>query len=234
MPVGPRWFTGSQGVARRRAFVAGIVCGIAAVFLVRLIINETRIADLLVSPLLLQDTTGTADAIVVLGAGIVSDCVPNQNAVRRVLLAARLWRQQRAPVVVFTGGLADGTCPISVAMSRMAAEIGVPDAAMQVETTSTNTFENGKNSAPLLRRLSCKRLLIVTDKLHMRRASGVFARQGFEIERASVPVFEGHPNNVSMLTAGARELVALAYYRARGWVGPAPDAAAAAGQAGGA
>jgi len=116
----------------------------------------------------------------------------------------------------------------------MAAEIGVPDAAMQVETTSTNTFENGKDSAPMLRRLSCKRLLIVTDKLHMRRASGVFARQGFEIERASVPVYEGHPDNVSMLSAGARELVALAYYRARGWVGAVPDTGAAVGQGGGA
>jgi len=226
MAVGSKWFTAGRGVFRRRAFVAGIVCGVAAVFLARLIINETRIPDLLVSPLLLPDTGGKADAIVVLGAGIVSDCVPNQNAVRRVLLAARLWRQQRAPVLVFTGGMADGTCPISVAMSRMAAEIGVPDAAMQVETTSTNTFENGRDSAPMLRRLSCKRLLIVTDKLHMRRASGVFAHQGFEIERASVPIYEGHADNVSMLAAGAREFVALAYYRARGRIGPGPGAAA--------
>jgi uncharacterized SAM-binding protein YcdF (DUF218 family) len=217
-----------SGASRRRVFAAGLACGVVFVFLLRLMVNETSIPDVLISPLLQPDTTGPADAIVVLGAGVVSDCVPNQNGVRRVLLAARLWRQHRAPVLVFTGGHADGTCPISVAMSRLAAEIGVPGDAIHFETTSTTTWENGKYSAAMLRGLGCTKLLIVTDKLHMRRASGVFARLGFAIERASVPIYEGHPDNVSMLAAGAREMVALTYYRVRGWVGPADRAGAAA------
>jgi uncharacterized SAM-binding protein YcdF (DUF218 family) len=219
---------GALGSSPRRVFAAGLVCGVALVFAVRLIVNETRVPDLLISPLLQGDTSGRADAIVVLGAGIVSACVPNQNAVRRVLLAARLWRQQRAPVLVFTGGEADGTCPISVAMSRLAAEIGVPDAAMRLETTSTTTWENGEHSAAMLRGLGARRLLVVTDRLHMRRASGVFARHGFAIERASVPIYESHPDNVSMLFAGAREFAALTYYRARGWVAPDPGAGSTA------
>jgi hypothetical protein len=82
----------------------------------------------------------------------------------------------------------------------------------------------------------------VTDRLHMRRAAGAFVQQGFDVERASVPIYEGHPDNLSMLRAGVREMVALEYYRRKGWVadvrsssradGPRPPAAAAIGTAG--
>jgi lysophospholipase L1-like esterase len=63
----------------------------------------------------------------------------------------------------------------------------------------------------------------VTDRLHMRRAAGVFANLGFAAQRASVPIHEGHEDNVSMLYAGLREFAALGYYRMRGWIGDTPS-----------
>jgi lysophospholipase L1-like esterase len=57
----------------------------------------------------------------------------------------------------------------------------------------------------------------------MRRSVGSFTRLGFDVRRASVPVFLGHEDNVSMLSAAARESLALAYYRWRGWLGPAVE-----------
>jgi uncharacterized SAM-binding protein YcdF (DUF218 family)/lysophospholipase L1-like esterase len=208
---GPRTF-------RRRTFLAGVGCGVLLVYFGALFINRTNFADYLITSLLLPDTAGKADAIVVMGAGVVGDCVPNHYGVRRTLLGVRLWHQQRAPILFFTGASGEHSCPVATAMARLAREVGVPERGIQTETTSHSTRENGEHSAPLLRRLGVRRVLIVTDRLHMKRAAGTFAQLGFEVERASVPIYEGHPNNVSMLQSGAREYAALAYYRMHGWI----------------
>lgn len=201
----------------RRRYVIGIGIGIVLVLAGRGVVNRTPVADWLVAPLVQADTDGRADAIVVPGAGVIGDCVSNQNAVRRVLLASRVWKAQRAPLVVFAGGTGPAGCPVALAMGRLAQEVGIDRASIHLEKFSLNTRENAERSAPLLRALGVRRVLVVTDRLHMRRASAAFARQGFEIERASVPIYEGHPDNLSMLQAGIREFVALAYYRTRDW-----------------
>ncbi len=193
------------------------------VFVARLFINEARFADRLVAPLLVSDTASPADVIVVMGAGVLAECTANDNSVRRVLLAARLWRERRAPRVLFTGGRGEGVtaCTVAEAMARLARDIGIPEASIDVETASRSTRENAELSAPLLWRMGAARLLVVTDLLHMRRSAAAFAQLGFQVERASVPIYEGHEDNVSMLAAAAREVIAFRYYRMRGWAVPA-------------
>ena len=210
---------------RRGIFLLGILCGVAILFGGRLLINETTFADKLVAPLLVRDTPGPADAIVVMGAGVVGECGVSLNSARRVLLAFRVWRAGRAPQLLFTGGRASGipTCPVAVAMAALAREIRVPDENIHVEAASRNTRENAELSAPLLRRLGAARLIVVTDRLHMTRSARVFEQLGFHVERAAVPVYEGHRDNVDMLTAAAREGVALSYYKLRGWIGGQPQ-----------
>jgi uncharacterized SAM-binding protein YcdF (DUF218 family) len=204
----------------RRPFLAGVLCGVAGVLAATTIVNNTPIADWLVGPLLVRDGADRADAIVVLGAGVVGGCEPNQNGVRRVLLAARKYREGLAPIVLFTGGPSGEACTIGTAMASLARDIGIPAAAIRVEERSRSTWENGQFSAPLLHREGARRLLLVTDRLHMLRAAGVFSRLGFEVESASVPIYAGHADNVSMLTAAIREVAALAYYRLRHHVAP--------------
>lgn len=194
-------------------------------------INETPVADWIVRPLVRSDSGGTADVIVVLGAGIVDNCVPNGNALRRVLLGVRLYKQQRAPLVLFTGGIPKGrSCAVAQIMADLAYELGMPRDHVLVEADSHSTRENAEKSAPIVRRLGAQRVLLVTDRLHITRAVGAFARFGFTTLHAAVPVNQGHPDNMSMLAAAAREAVALSYYRLRGWLGtpeaiaPPPDA----------
>jgi lysophospholipase L1-like esterase len=103
-------------------------------------------------------------------------------------------------------------------MSELATRIGIPATAIIVESASTTTRENAELSAPLLQARRFRRLLLVTDRLHMPRAEGVFRNLGFDVLRASVPIYEGHINNTDMLAAGLREYIALAYYRTRGWL----------------
>ena len=54
-----------------------MLAGVLVLFAGRLVINRTPVADWLVAPLLMSDTNGKADAIVVLGAGVVGECGPN-------------------------------------------------------------------------------------------------------------------------------------------------------------
>jgi len=213
----PAWFG-------RRAFLAGVGCGIVAVFAVRIFINETPVADWIVSPLLTADTDGRAAAIVVPGAAVIGDCGTNLTGLHRALRSARLWKESRAPLVVIAGGNGGEGCPVSAAMARVVQEAGVPAERIRIETASRSTRQNAENLAPLLRAWGVQRILLVTDRLHMTRAAGVFANLGFTIERSSVPIYEGHPDNLSMLRAGLREFAALAYYRARGWTTPAEPA----------
>jgi lysophospholipase L1-like esterase len=105
-------------------------------------------------------------------------------------------------------------------MAQLARDVGVPESAIRTERGSETTWENGRFTAPILRAEGVRRVLVITDRLHMRRAAGVFVRLGFDVELGAVPIYEGHYNNVSMLTAGAREVAALAYYKMRDWVAP--------------
>ena len=205
------------------------VVGLVIVATIRFAINYTTVADWVVGPLVIADRIQPADAIVVAGAGVIGDCEPNQNGVQRVLLAARLFREKRSPIVVFTGG-SGRPCPVAVAMARLARDLGVPPSAIWTETGSRSTWENAELSAPLLRALGVGRVLVVTDRLHARRASGVFRQVGFDVARATVPIYAGHDDNVSMLTSGVREFVALAYYRSRGWLSDSETSAAVAGR----
>ncbi len=204
---------------RNRPFWTGVITGIALVFLAQLAINESSFPDHLVGPMLVDDSAASGDAIVVLGAGVIGDCVANLNGMRRAMLGARLFREGRAPLLAITGGAAKGSCPVADAMAQVVRESGVPTDRLILERRSRNTLENGEMTAPLLRERSARRILLVTDRLHMRRAAGVFQRLGFIVEPVSVPIYEGHIDNVSMLSVGIREATALTYYRLRGWTG---------------
>jgi uncharacterized SAM-binding protein YcdF (DUF218 family)/lysophospholipase L1-like esterase len=207
---------------RNRPFLAGVIAGVALVFIGRLAINKSTIPDRLLAPLLMEDSQAQGDAIVVLGAGVVGDCVANLNGVRRTLLGARLFRSGRAPLLVITGGTSDANCPVADAMAQLAREYGIPADKLLLERGSRSTHENGEMTAPLLRERRVQRIVLVTDRLHMRRATGVFQRLGFIVEPSAVPVSQGHVDNVSMLSDGLRETAAYTYYRLRGWTAPRP------------
>jgi uncharacterized SAM-binding protein YcdF (DUF218 family)/lysophospholipase L1-like esterase len=220
-------------IARRRPrrFATGVLYGVLAAIAARYVINHTPIADYLVAPLIHADTPGRGDAIVVLGAGTSGPCELNLYAIQRVRLAARLWHEGRAPLMLITGGVGWGTsCAVASAMADFAMQLGVPRSALILETSSQNTHENAARTAPLLRAAGAQRVILVTDRLHMTRAAAAFAHEGFVVGRASVPVYATHPDNMSMLAGGAREAVAIAYYRWRGWVGDGPAAAAPGGE----
>jgi uncharacterized SAM-binding protein YcdF (DUF218 family) len=199
-----------------RGFVGGIVASVGMAIL----LAKTPLADVLCRPLLREDTAGSADAIVVLGAAVDERCQPNTAALRRTLLGLRLFRQGRAPRIVFTGGLGSGSssCASARVMADFAIGLGAPSSAVLVEDRSTSTWENATRTAELLRPLDIETVLLVTDGYHMRRAEACFVREGFRVERSSVPSPQVHRDNLLLLVDVARELAATGYYRLRGWI----------------
>jgi uncharacterized SAM-binding protein YcdF (DUF218 family)/lysophospholipase L1-like esterase len=218
----PRLFRrGSNAAATPRRwrgpFVLGVLVGATVILGGHWVIDNTRTADHLVAPLLISNTAGRGDVIVVLGAAVNERCSPNLYAMRRVIMARDALSAGRAPQVLITGGRAAGTpCSVADAMAALLVQLGVPRARITVETASRNTWENARLSDPLLRGLGARRIVLITDALHMRRAEACFRALGYQVERLAVPVSEGHPDNVSMLALGMRETVAWTYYRLKG------------------
>ncbi len=203
-----------------KGFVGGLLAGILLVLILWSLIVYTDAPDVLVGPLLRPDTAGRADAIVVLGAGVDVACEPNLSALRRTFLAVRLFREGRAPVVLFTGGpgRAGGPCSSGESMAALARDLGLPPSAVLVEAKSQSTWENTIGSEPILRARGASRVLLVTDALHMPRAEACFRSRGFGVERASVRCTSTYPNNLYMLRAAVHEVLGWWYYRLRGFV----------------
>ena len=210
-----------------RRFRAGVVTGFLIVFVAWVIVEQTTLVDWLVAPLSLPDTTGRAEAIVVLGAAVTQFCTLNQHGLHRVFLAADLYHAGRAPLVVFLGGRRpDSPCSVAEQMAALAERLGVPRDRIRVELLSQSTWENVERGDALLRPLGVRRILLVTSRPHLSRAEACFRRFGYAIERAGVPSAIVESSNTSLLRQGLREYAAWAYYWLRGRMSdtPAPTA----------
>ena len=204
---------------RPSRFLTGVIVGILALQGFREFVDDTTVIDDVLAPLLPMDTAGKGDVIVVLGAGVNKRCVPNNFGIQRLLTASRAYAEGRAPLVLITGGRPRGvTCTVAGAMAELGIKFGIPADRIRLENASRNTWQNALYSDPILKQLGAKRLVLVTDRLHMPRAEGCFRALGYETERFAVHSPDSHPDNMSMLAFAGHEVVGLAYYWLRGRV----------------
>ena len=130
----------------------------------------------------------SADAIVLLG-GDTFPASPPQPIVQpgqRAFYAATLYRQEKAPRILVSGGSipwqtgGDPTTPAEQ-MGEVLTLLGVPADAITLETKSRNTAENARFSAPILEDWGVERVILVTSAMHMPRAKALFEAQGVEV-----------------------------------------------------
>jgi uncharacterized SAM-binding protein YcdF (DUF218 family) len=121
-----------------------------------------------------------ADAIVVLGCQLFPGGRPSERLRRRVALGVGLYREGAAPLVLMSGG---GRGPVAeaVVMRDLAREAAVPETALLIEPESRNTFENAAHTGRLLHEIGKSRIVLVTDRAHLPRASRMFRRAGLEV-----------------------------------------------------
>jgi uncharacterized SAM-binding protein YcdF (DUF218 family) len=164
--------------------------------------------------LLLQDARGIwsyqaagplcpAATILVMGAAQY-DGRPSPAFQRRLDLARELFSEGCAARIVVSGGrqpgdrFSEGDTGV-----RYLQSLGVPTAQLFSEAEASPSFENLRNSLPLLE----PDLLIVTDDLHAFRSSWLARHFGLEARVATVTTHSGR------LAYGLRELLVLTSYQ---------------------
>lgn len=117
-----------------------------------------------------QDETRTADAAIVLGAGVWRGR-PSPIFRERINHAIKLYREGYVNHLIFTGGVGfrDGISEGEVGR-LYAIENGVPPEAIFYESTSTSTIENLTNAQQVAQAHGLDSFLIVSTSYHMRRA----------------------------------------------------------------
>lgn len=169
----------------------------------------------------------TADAIVVLGGGILPPSAGDWGdgdggaEITRLGFGLQLYRAARAGTVLLSGG------DQSLKMEHRLERQGVPVQAMKTEGTSENTHQNALYSAAILKREKLQRILLVTSGIHMPRAQASFAREGLTVIPAPAPDpgtlrtrYRWLPQRAALTLSARclREHLGLWVYRLRGWV----------------
>jgi uncharacterized SAM-binding protein YcdF (DUF218 family) len=189
-----------------------------------------------------------APVIVVLGGATEPAIAPRtqvevNSAADRVLYAAALYREGKAPAVLLSGGSIDwqetGETSPAADMSSLLQQLGVPQEAIWLEENSLNTYENAVHCHQILEERGINQILLVTSALHMPRARALFEKQGLEVipapadftvtEEGWQNLFSGSietrilallPNasSLALTTNALKEYIGMAVYWFRGMI----------------
>lgn len=126
--------------------------------------------------------------IVVLGGGVRGAHPPQRpnpdlvNSADRVWHAARLYHAGKGRKIILCGGVVKaGEGSEAEAMRIFLGDLGVPVSAMVLESESTDTFTNARNTAAMLAEEGAEQILLVTSALHMPRARRIFQKAGVHV-----------------------------------------------------
>ena len=140
------------------------------------------LARVLGAPLASTSPRGSADAIVILGAPLHADGRLSPLAEERVREGVALWKRGAAPVVCVVGGHCPKGCEHTPAeiegMARRVRALGVPERAIRVDRLSNSTRTNALRAAEILLPEGRRRVWLVTQPFHLRRARWMFRNVG--------------------------------------------------------
>lgn len=219
---------------RRRRPRAGKALGYGALAAL-LVLCTGAGARLLARPLenltapLAPDAALQAQAIVVLAAGnrrhapeygdLDGGNEPDDIALARLRYGAHLQHRSGLPVLV-SGGNADpanGVAPKAEVMARVLRD-DFRTPVQWVEPASATTADNAVNSARLLRQAGVRRIVLVTDAMHMPRAQRAFERAGLAVAAAPTMFRAWGPLSAFSFLPSANALQ-TSYYASHEWIG---------------
>jgi uncharacterized SAM-binding protein YcdF (DUF218 family) len=128
-----------------------------------------------------------ADAAVVLGAAVwTADVSPVFR--ERINHAVNLYRSGQVRKVIFTGGQGNPGEPTESAAARdYALQSGIPANDILIEEKSHTTYENIFYAKQLADTHGIKKVLIVSDPLHMKRAMAMATDVGLSADPSPTP-----------------------------------------------
>jgi len=114
-----------------------------------------------------QDALSKVDAIVVVSGG---------DTDARISEGVKLYLQEWAPKLVFSGAAAEGDVSNALAMKRIAIQAGVSADDILIEEASKTTAENAEFTAKIIQNNNLKSIILVTSPYHQRRAYTQFSQ----------------------------------------------------------
>jgi len=188
-----------------------------------------------------------AGAIVVLGGATKPQDPPRPwvdvtEQGDRVLHGARLYLEQKAPLLIFSGGRITWGQPPGRSeaedMAEIARALGVPASAIVIEPDSLNTYQNAVNVSTILADRNVQRVLLVTSAMHMPRALAIFNHLGIDTIAAPTDFHVVAPDqaiatppwqdkllrampdteNLHYFTRALKEYLGIGLYWLRGWL----------------
>jgi uncharacterized SAM-binding protein YcdF (DUF218 family) len=182
----------------------------------------TPLVNLVCRLIMVRADIQPADAIVVLGSGLMRDGSLTYESAQRLSFGMQLYKDGLAPLLILSGPPRPGTAPESTVRARIAAESAVPAAAILEIASARTTREEAAAAAALLKARNVRRVLLVTEALHMLRAKLV-------VEAAGLTVFPAPSDNFPRYATSADERLlllrgfllqsaGLIYYRLAGFV----------------
>jgi uncharacterized SAM-binding protein YcdF (DUF218 family) len=134
-----------------------------------------------------RDDGRTADAIVVMGAAQY-DGRPSELLESRLAHALLLWKdQQRAPLIAVTGGKQEGDrFTESESSAQWLLNRGVGNDAILQEKVGQSTWESLEELAPILKKNSVKKVVMVTSDWHAARSALTLEEMGFSVSTSAI------------------------------------------------
>ena len=188
-----------------------------------------------------------ADAVLVLGGGLKPALAPRRGVEvaeggDRLLTGLRLMRENRAPLLITSGGsisftAADPTPPEAISARELAVELGLPASRILINAGSRTTAEEARDIGALARQRGWSRILLVTSAFHMPRSLATFRRRSGltvipvacdyqlpsraaygqttagSVLKSLLPEAEA----LNLSSVALKEHLGLAIYRLRGW-----------------
>lgn len=165
-----------------------------------------------------------AQAIVILGGGRsyaapedANRDQPGAQTLVRLRHGARLYRLTHLPVLVSGGAPDRGGESEAAVMARVLREdFQIP--VRWTEDTSENTAQNALHAATQLREAGIKRVLLVTDAIHMPRAMEMFSTTGLSVIPAPTDFRTRAPLSAAAFIPGGAPLQS-SHYALHEWIG---------------
>jgi uncharacterized SAM-binding protein YcdF (DUF218 family) len=162
-----------------------------------------------------------ADAIVVLGSGVRPGGELTDSSLRRLLHGLALYRRGLAPLLVLSGPVNRFGVVEARVRAELARALGVPASAILTVEHALTTQQEARDVAAALRPRGARRVLVVTNGLHLVRSIGVFEHAGlqaFAAPAAELSDTDERPEDRLELTRYVlREVLARVYYRVAGY-----------------
>lgn len=187
-------------------------------------------------PVAFEDIPAGGCAIV-LGGAVGAPIAPRvthefNEAIDRVYLTARLYREGKAPLVIVTGGnqpWSESKTAEADLIRDVLMEWGVPKDVIFLEGSSRNTRENAMYSKNIINATNCESPLLVTSAAHMPRAVAAFKIVGVNVTPVSTDVrvvkqsvpslmdFIPNAGALAMTSEAIREWIGQKVYSWNGW-----------------